>query len=220
MVSAIAPSRNGRNARQSAQSAATRRRLIIAGTSVLAAKGFAAAVVADVLDEARVSRATFYSHFDSMIALVEGIADDFAPIWQPVYAQLARLIDADVPALRNWCRRMVAVYRDHEALCVILAQATMIDPDFYWKIAGYQAMHIDLLADGDPRLAHLRVDPDARMRAALALTQLDQACYFLAVRRWGENLDAGVEAMAAQLHFFLRSEMRGLKPEVRAHRER
>lgn len=207
MASANIIARNGRNARQEAQHQATRRRLIMAATSVLAAKGFAGTVVADVLAEARVSRATFYAHFDSIIALVEAIADDFVPVWQPVYGQLAGLLDGDIEALRRWCARMVAIYRDNEAICVILGQAAMMDQQVYWKIAGYQSMLIDLIADGDPRLAHLRHDEAARLRAALMLTQFDQACYFLAVRHWSDTQDAGIAAMAAQLHFFLTTEM-------------
>lgn len=207
MVTAIAKGIS-RNPRQEAQHQATRRRLLLAGRNVLAVKGYAATVVADILQEARVSRASFYAHFDSMAALVLAIADDFAPVWQPVYAQIATLLDGDIDGLTRWCERMVAVYREHEALCVILAQASMIDQQIYWKIAGYQEMLIDLIADGDARLGHLRCDAAGRLRAALALTQLDQACYFLAVRRWGDDPRAGIDAMAAQLRFFLVSEMK------------
>lgn len=177
------------------------------GIKVIARKGFADAVVADILSESRISRATFYAHFDSLISLVEAAADEFAPVWQPVFRTLAAMLDADLASLRTWCASMVATYRENETICVVLAQAAMLDSDFYWKVAGYQAMLIDMLAAGHPRLAHLKHDEAARVRAALALTQLDQACYFLAVRRWAEDPGAGIEAMAAQLHFFLTSEM-------------
>lgn len=197
----------GRNVRQAAQHAATRTRLIGSGIKVIARKGFGDAVVADILFEARISRATFYAHFDSLMSLVEAAADDFAPVWQPVFAKLATMLDADPAKLRTWCADMVATYRQNETVCVVLAQAAMLDSGFYWKVAGYQAMLIDLLADGHPRLAHLKHDAAARVRAALALTQLDQACYFLAVRRWADDPGAGIETMAAQLHFFLASEM-------------
>ena len=62
MASANIIARNGRNARQEAQHQATRRRLIMAATSVLAAKGFAGTVVADVLAEARVSIFAISTH--------------------------------------------------------------------------------------------------------------------------------------------------------------
>jgi AcrR family transcriptional regulator len=206
MVIANSSRSAGRNARQAAQHAATRTRLIRSGITVIARKGFADAVVADILSEARISRATFYAHFDSLIALVEAAADDFAPVWQPVFTKLATMLDADRASLRIWCADMVATYRQNETICVVLAQAAMLDNDFYWKVAGYQAMLIDMLAEGHSRLAHLKHDEAARVRAALALTQLDQACYFLAVRRWADDPRSGIDAMAAHLHFFLTSE--------------
>lgn len=196
----------GRNPRQAAQHAATRQRLIGAGVRVFSAKGVAGAVVADVLNEAQVSRASFYAHFDSMRMLVEAIADDFAPSWQPVYGRLATILDADVEVLRAWCAQMIAVYHQNEDLCVILAQAEMIESALYWKIAAYREMLIDLISDGHPGFAHLQDDPNARLRTALALSQLDHACYFLAVRRWPADPAAGLDVMAAQLHFFLQAE--------------
>jgi len=74
-----------------------------------------------------------------------------------VFKKLAVMLDADLASLRSWCARMVATYRQNETICVVLAQAAMLDSDFYWKMAGYQAMLIDMLAEGHPRLmaAHL-----------------------------------------------------------------
>jgi len=59
------------NALQVAQREATRERLIEGAIRAFTRKGYAACVVADVLAEAQVSRASFYAHFASMQALVD-----------------------------------------------------------------------------------------------------------------------------------------------------
>ncbi|OCC22604.1 hypothetical protein MB02_15875 [Croceicoccus estronivorus] len=195
------------NALQAAQREATRDRLVEGAVRVFTRKGYAACVVADVLKEACVSRASFYAHFNSMQALIEEIADRFAPLWQPHFANLARLQGKTLAELTDWCTGMVRFYRENEAVCVILAQAALLDQEIYGKTAGYQDVLIDLLADGEPRLAHLRDDGDARMRTGLILSQLDRACYYLGVRKWQDDPRAGIETMAAQLHHFLHGEM-------------
>lgn len=203
------PASSGRgNALQAAQREATRERLVEGAIRVFTRKGYAACVVADVLKEANVSRASFYAHFNSMQALVEAIADQFAPVWQPHFADLASLEGKTLEQLTAWCGRMVRFYRENEAVCVILAQAALLDQEIYGKTAGYQDVLVGLIADGEPALSHLRDDPDAQLRTGLILSQIDRACYFLGVRRWQSHTQAGIETMAAQLHHFLHEEMK------------
>ena len=45
-----------------------------------------------------------------------------------------------------------------------------------------------------------------RQMSSMALLQVDQACYYLAVRGWQADEAAGIEAMAMQLHHFLTTE--------------
>lgn len=202
------PSRSNRaNARQRAQRGETRAKLLDGAVRVFARKGYASATVDDVLQESGVSRASFYAHFPSKLALVEAMADAFVPIWRPMYDELAHMEPASVELLEDWCRRNVALYRQNETTCLVLTQATAAEPELYWKIAGYQEALIDLLASGNAALSHLRHDDAARHRAAFALSQLDQACYFLTVRASQQDPEGGISAMASQLHHFLQSEV-------------
>lgn len=206
-TAAQAPGEARGNALQAAQREATRDRLVDGAIRVFTRKGYAASVVADVLKEARVSRASFYTHFSSMQALVVEIADRFAPVWLPHYTELARLPGKTPDQLQQWCAQMVCFYRENDAICVILAHAMLLDQEIYGKTAHYQEVLIDLLADGEPRLAHVRGDPDARLRVGLVLSQLDRSCYYLGVRRYPHDPAAGVATMADQLHHFLQAEM-------------
>jgi phage tail protein X len=91
-------------------------------------------------------------------------------------------------------------------VCIILTQASAIERDLYWRLTGHREAVTSAFAEHNPALAHLRDDPAARLRAGLALLQVDQACYYLAVRGWQADEAAGIEAMAMQLHHFLTTE--------------
>lgn len=197
---------NRANPRQKAQRAETRERLIEGAIRVFAQQGYAQASVEDVLMEAGVSRASFYSHFPGKPALVTAIADRLAPLWQPLYGELVRMEHPSLDALEDWCRRSVALYRAHQDICIILTQASAIESDLYWKLTGHRETVTSEFAVHNPALAHLREDRAARLRAGLALLQVDQACYYLAVRGWQADEAAGIEAMAMQLHHFLTTE--------------
>ena len=197
---------NRANRRQRAQRAETRERLIDGAIRVFADHGYAQASIEDVLIEAGVSRASFYSHFAGKPALAEAIADVLVPLWQPLYAELAEMGVPSLAALRQWCARNVALYRLHQDICMILTQASAIEPDLYEKLTAHREAVAGLLAQRNPALAHLATDAGARLRATLALMQLDLSCYYLGVRHWQDVGNAGVEAMADQLHHFLTSE--------------
>lgn len=197
---------NRANPRQKAQRAETHERLIEGAIRVFAQQGYAQASVEDVLIEAGVSRASFYSHFSGKPALVTAIADRLAPLWRPLYAELVRMAAPSREELEDWCRRSVALYRAHQDVCIILTQASAIERDLYWRLTGHREAVTSAFAVHNPALVHLRDDPAARLRAGLALLQVDQACYYLAVRGWQADEAAGIEAMAMQLHHFLTTE--------------
>ncbi|MFM7028283.1 MAG: TetR/AcrR family transcriptional regulator [Chakrabartia sp.] len=197
---------NRANSRQRAQRAETRERLIDGAIRVFAASGYAQASIEDVLIEAGVSRASFYSHFAGKPALAEAIADALVPLWRPLFAELADMATPGLDQLRDWCGRNVALYRAHQDICMILTQASAIEPDLYWKLTAHREAVAGLMAARNPLLAHLAEDAGARLRATLALMQLDLSCYYLAVRHWQDAGEAGIEAMADQLHHFLTTE--------------
>lgn len=198
----------GGNSLQRAQRADTRQRLIDGAKSVFARLGYATATTEHVLTEAGVSRASFYAHFPGKAALVSAIAEQFGPVWRPLYAELAAMTSFTPAKLREWCARHVQIYREHQDICIILTQAAAIESDVYWKLAAEQEAIIDLLANANLGLAHLSTDRDARTRAALVLSNIDNTCYFLAVRHWADDPSAGTSAMADALGRFLQEEAR------------
>ena len=67
----------------------------------------------------------------------------------------------------------------------------------------------DVHADGTVAVVEHAQALAARHRAAFALSQLDQACYFLTVRAAQQDPEGGIAAMASQLYHFLETETAG-----------
>ncbi len=194
---------NHANARQRAQRAETREKLIEGARRVFTRLGYANASIELVLAEAGVSRASCYAHFAGKAELVAAIAERFTPVWQPLYTALAAMRYPTPELLRAWCERHVRLYRENQDICIILTQAAAIEPDLYWQMARYQENVIDRLAVSNPDLAHLVHDRNARTRATLVLSHIDHTCYFLAVRHWADDPSAGIGAMADLVARFL-----------------
>ncbi|MDT0575876.1 TetR family transcriptional regulator [Croceicoccus sp. F390] len=212
-AAAAAPERrNLANQRQKAQRLRTRERLIDGAIAVFSSRGYADTTTADILQSAGVSRASFYAHFAGKGAVAGAIADRFAPVWQPLYAQLCAFDRPLLEPLTRWCGDHVQLYREHQAVCIILTQAAAIERSLYWQLAAAQDRLIDELAQGRMGLDHLAHDEAARTRAALALSQIDHACYFLAIRRWDIDPQAGIAEMGMQLCHFLEQEVARGRP--------
>ena len=197
----------GRNALQERQRGETRQRLVQAARRVFERQSYAETRVEDVLAEATISRATFYTHFDGKLAIVRAIAAEFLPVWQAHFDKLSAMARFALPALESWTRQYVDIYRKNEATCILLTQVSALEPEFYWQLAGEQEALIARLGDSIPAFARSRADSadgrSAHMRASLLLSQLDQVGYFLAIRRWKSDPETGIRVMAEQLEVFL-----------------
>jgi len=72
-----------------------RRRLLDAMATAAAAKGYAAVTIADLAAEARVSRRTFYEHFDDKAACL-------IALYEAASAQSLGVLRAEVDTSRDW----------------------------------------------------------------------------------------------------------------------
>ncbi|HEY3021192.1 MAG TPA: TetR/AcrR family transcriptional regulator [Solirubrobacteraceae bacterium] len=86
--------------------ASQRARLLRAMAEAVAEKGYAHTVVADVVARARVSRKTFYEHFDSMEACFLATFDECVAV---VRAALEQPLDPSLPVAEQG-RRMIESY--------------------------------------------------------------------------------------------------------------
>ena len=197
----------GRNVLQEQQRQETRAKLIDAARAVFSETGYVDTRIEDVLTRAGVSRASFYAHFENKLALVRAIAEDFSPVWGRLYDELAAMKAPTLADLEDWMARHVDIYRENEATTILLTETVALEKSLYWQFCEMQEALIERLGQSIPAFRLACEDSldgqQARVHAMLLLSQLDHACYFLAVRRSAIDPMLGVRVMAKQLQAFL-----------------
>jgi AcrR family transcriptional regulator len=110
----------------------TRRRLLDAGESVLAAKGYHATRVDDVVKVARTSHGTFYLYFSNKEDLFRDLAIEVAQQMQQLAEELAPLRAGATgrARLQRWVRRFVDLYREHGAVIRAWTEAEIGGSEF------------------------------------------------------------------------------------------
>jgi AcrR family transcriptional regulator len=110
----------------------TRRRLLDAGESVLATKGYHATRVDDVVKVARTSHGTFYLYFANKEDLFRALAVEVAQEMQDVAAALEPLQAGATgrARLQRWIRQFVEVYREHGAVIRAWTEAEIGGSEF------------------------------------------------------------------------------------------
>jgi AcrR family transcriptional regulator len=193
----------GRNARQARQRLETRRTLIAAARRVFGARGYLETSIEHLLADAGVSRAAFYSHFDGKLSLICAVAEDFVPVWRPVFDALTALKHPGVADLEAWALRYLGFHREHQAICGVLTQVALLEDRLYWVLAGQRDALIAQLGERFVAFARAADDPSARMRARLLLWQVDETCFFLVRGRIPDPNGDGPRQIAERLHAFL-----------------
>jgi AcrR family transcriptional regulator len=94
-------------------------RLLDAGATVFATRGYQASTVADIRSEAGVARGTFYRYFDDKEALLATLAEDCAVRLASLVARLDRVLAEDEhrsAALRNWLHEYIEFHRRYRSV--------------------------------------------------------------------------------------------------------
>lgn len=151
----------------------TRDRLIAGALVAFERKGYAATTIDDIVAEANAGRATFYLHFKRKADVVLVLANARGRDWRKLYLDLASGGTLTRERLHPWLDAMVANYEDHRASVDATNQAIAVEPDIAEvNLVNWQES-ISLMAESIERWSG--ADPeDARVRAALLLTQMDR----------------------------------------------
>jgi AcrR family transcriptional regulator len=151
----------------------TRDRLIAGALVAFERKGYAAATIDDVVAEANASRATFYLHFKRKADIVLVLAKARSRDWRDLYRDLASGGALTRERLYPWLDAMVANYEDHRDSVDATNQAIAVEPEVAEVYLANWQESISLMAASIERW--YGADPEeARVRAALLLTQLDR----------------------------------------------
>lgn len=192
-----------RNAFQKEQRHRTRRSICQAALSVFAETGYAGASIEPILSRAGVSRAAFYSHFDSKVAVVCAIGEDFEPAWRPIFGDLAAMDDPGLADLAVWAERFLHMHRSNVETCSLLTQVAAIEERLYRLVARQRDDLIEMLGAHLPAFAAARLGETALLEARILLWQIDQVCFRVVRQDFRDCENAVPHVIASQMLHFL-----------------
>lgn len=171
----------GRSAFQEEKRRQTRSAILAAAGEVFSATPYSYATIDDIIRTAGISRATFYMHFESKLALALAIYDGITADWMGVFDQLLAMKVHDANALKAWIAALAALYVDHGYVTSLVAQLEIFEPSFRQRLRSDRDELIDRLGRGGVGgFADACADGEAgfmqRARAHLILKRLDQVC--------------------------------------------
>lgn len=173
----------------------TRAGILSAAGEVFATTAYAFATIDDILRTAGISRATFYMHFETKLALALEIYDGIREEWLHLFEQLVAIDPANHPALRSWMEALAKLYVDHGYITSLVAQLSVIEPSFRERLKNDRNVIIDRLAERGVGGFVQAVAPGEagavqRIRAHLLMRRLDQICSEVSIGEEMETADA------------------------------
>ena len=174
-------------------------RLLAAGATVFADRGFHAARVDDIVKAARTSHGTFYLYFASKEDLFRALAEDVAASMASLARELPPLTPdrAGYTALAGWLGRFADLYEREAALLQVWTEAEMADSQLGQVGGDLVAQFARELAT---RLRSATPDLDSRVAALAIVAMIERATYYLHTRQIRVGRDELVETLAAVTH--------------------
>jgi len=171
----------GRNGFQQQRKEQTRAAILAGAASVFSATPYVFATIDELIAAAGVSRATFYTYFDSKLSLALAIYDSIESDWQGLYNELTSMNPPDQLGLETWLRRLAHIYVEHGYITSLVIQLATFEPSFRQRLRDDGDRLIDMLGGaGIPGFRAALSGKIERVRARLILTRLDQICSELA----------------------------------------
>lgn len=196
----------GRSAYQEERRRQTRATILDAAAELFAVTPYVYATIDDIIRAAKISRATFYDHFESKFALAIAIYDGIATDWIGHFDRLAALDPAKGEQLSEWIAALAQLYVAHGYVTPLVEQLAIFEQNFRLRLDQDRDVLIDRLAAAGLRGFSAAVGADGparfqRARLRLLLFRLDQVCGMLS-RPGGipsEDADAYIAILAEEL---------------------
>jgi AcrR family transcriptional regulator len=179
----------------------TMAKLLDAGLSVLAERGYQAARVDDIVRVAKLSHGTFYLYFANKEDLFRALASECAAEMEALAATLGP-IDAGPDGeaeLRRWLTEFIGIYQRHGAVIRAWMEGQVADKSLVRL--GVKAFHtvtsalLQRVREADPdHLAHKTVATTA------LLAMIERFAYFATSRDLPFGDDAGAATLATVVH--------------------
>ena len=193
----------GRTRLQQQQKDATRESLLAAAITAFTKTSYAATTVDHIILRAKVSRTSFYRHFDSKWAVARALLDQFGPAIRENWNKLPA--DGSAAQFEIWLTGILNGLRDRRHTLRMLREAEVIEPEASVGVARSREALGRLLGNRFPAFAYASgedADLEAKTRLHLLMLQYEEFCNAVVVRR---SLDAKMAArlMAEQFVNFM-----------------
>lgn len=162
----------------------TRSRLTEAAVQLFSSAGYIATTIDDITAAAGTTRATFYLHFKSKAEVALEVSRRLGEEYQPVYAALGELVQRPTAeTVRAWLDSTLGTWERTQHASVALNQAALLEPAVEEERLASFERDIDQLAGALRRSGRWQPE-EARVRAVLMLTQLEQLFVRWAAHGW------------------------------------
>lgn len=210
LISPVAKPRRGRppgrTARQEEMRRQTRAAILDAASLVFSGTSYLTATIDDIIRTAKVSRATFYDHFETKLALAMAIYDSIAADWLQHFERLTDPAIVTQGMLEQWVSALATLYVEHGFVTPLVEQLAISEPNFRARLVRDRDALIERLArQGVPGFRTCadmdQAPPIDRAKARLLMLRLDQVCGMVA-RGDGmsdEEARAYISVIAAEL---------------------
>lgn len=171
----------GRNSFQEAKRRQTREAILAGAGLIFSRTPYVLATIDDLIRAAGISRATFYMHFDSKLALALAIYDGIAADWLELFDELGGIAGNRTDELTDWLHRLAGLYVSHGYVTSLVVQLSTFEPSFRLRLRQDGDALIDRLGRaGIGGFAKAIGEGDAarrrRAQAHLILKRIDQIC--------------------------------------------
>jgi AcrR family transcriptional regulator len=187
-----------------AQKEMTRRLLLSTALELFSTKGYAATTIDEIAATAGTTRVTFYAYFPSRADLMKALIDQLnellgrtcSPAHGSTAASLASVVaGGDPEKIGGWLRETAGSWDEIRPYTKVAFEAATVDPEIRVLVEGWFDAAAGDIAAGLERAG--RFTPQTRrVRAVLAMTELDYLARNWTPGRWDTDLEPMLEVLA------------------------
>lgn len=187
----------------------TRRKLKEAARQVFVNGNYANSSIDFIAREAGVSRATFYLHYQSKVAILNELVEDDGRRQEALFSKLAAVSDPTHEDFVRWLDSYKRATLRERHVVSFWQLAVGLHPELAPLFSALRDRKIDILAAAHPAFRWRDAKPEAgerqRIRAHLLLVQIEQLFFSLVVSAWPLDQDRSIEVIADEMAAFFAS---------------
>lgn len=179
----------------------TRAAIVRGARASFCASGYAATAVEDIIRAAKISRATFYAHFENKHAVLATVIAEVEPQLLEIYDELGPIRAVTLESLHAWLRRLTDFFAQHRDILQIWGDA-INDREFTRSLQGLGNRMADRLGLTLPSAEALEraEDREEVFLSVFFLAQVGQFCTLTLASGWNVDQNAAITVMAKMLY--------------------